>query len=415
MDAESLSQRGKDGNRIMSTYLSDTESLSMSTLSVVVIAPNEQRRLRLIKALAGPQAAIAREFAHYPGSDDVEQIVAADSDVVVVDLEPDLERALEVVESICSQGRSLTVMVYSTHPDPELPVRCMRAGAREFLTEPLLPASAPDALVRASARRSEVRRGKKATGKLLVFAGAKGGSGVTTVASNFAVALARESGGKVALIDLDLQLGDAALTLGMTTEFTVLDALENTNRLDSDFLSVLFAKHSSGLAVLGAPDTIPSLLPARNGIEKLLRVARDDFPYVVIDAGSHSIEIYEALFELASTVYLVTQVSVADLRNSNRFVSRYFTGGGTHQLEIVLNRFVARNVAIDETAITKALTQPAKWKVPNDYAAAQRAQNTGVAVALDKNQMARVFAEMAKAACGQVVEPRKKRKFGLFG
>jgi pilus assembly protein CpaE len=399
---------------LKSSFTSDTESLGMRTLSVVVIAPTDHRRISLIKALAGTQAAIAREFARYPGPDDVGQIIETDPDVVVVDLDPDPERALEVVESICSQSRSLTVMVYSTHPDPELLVQCMRAGAREFLTDPVLPSSAGEALVRASARRDEVRRRKKATGKLMVFIGAKGGSGVTTIASNFAVALAKESGGKVALIDLDLQLGDAALTLGLTTKFTVLDALENPNRLDSDFLSVLFAKHTSGLVVLGAPDTIPLIQPSQRGIEKLLRLAREDFSYVVIDAGSHSIEMYEALFEIASTVYLVSQVSVADLRNANRFVTRYFTGASSEKLEIVLNRHIARNVEIDEAAITKALTQPAKWKIPNDYAAARRAQDSGVAVALDKNVMARAFAEMAKAASGQIAGPEKKKKFGLF-
>src|SRR6185312_9467719 len=142
-------------------------------------------------------------------------------------------------------------MVYSARADSELLVRCMRAGVREFLTEPVLPSTVGEALVRASVRRDEVRRHKKkATGKLLVFVGAKGGSGATTVASNFAVALAKQSGGKVALLDLDLQLGDAALTLGVVTKFTALDALENMNRLDSDVLSVLMAKHESGLAVL---------------------------------------------------------------------------------------------------------------------------------------------------------------------
>ena len=399
----------------MSTYMNETDFLSMSTLSVVVVAPNEQRRVSLIKALAGPQAAITRELTRYPAREEVAQIIEADPDVMIVDIEPDIDMALEVIEVTCSQSSSVTVMVYAAHPDAELLVRCMRAGAREFLTDPVLPASVGEALVRASARRDEVRRRSKATGKLLVFVGAKGGAGVTTIASNFAVALATESGEKVALIDLDLQLGDAILTLGLSSKFTVLDALENTNRLDSDFLSVLLAKHSSGLAVLGAPDTIPALQPSQQGIQKLLRVAREDFPYVVVDAGSHSIEIYESLFEMATTVYLVSQVSVADLRNSNRFVSRYFTGVDADKLEVVLNRFVAKNSEIDEDAITKALTRPPKWRVPNDYLAARRAQNSGVALASQKNQMARAFTEMAKTACGRIELPGKKKKFSLFG
>jgi pilus assembly protein CpaE len=398
----------------MSTSIRETESLSMSALSLVLIGPDEERRRAVAKSLAGPQASIARELTRYPQVDDLGEITDADPDVVIIDLDPNPERALDVIENVCSNDASVTVMVHSAHANSELLVQCMRAGAREFLTEPVLPSSVGEALVRASVRRDEVRRLKKTTGKLLVFAGAKGGSGVTTVASNFAVALAKESGSKAALLDLDLQLGDAALTLGLTPKFSALDALENTTRLDADFLSVLLSKHASGLSVLAAPDTIPALQPPRNGIEKLLRVARENFSYVVLDAGSHSIEMYEMLFELATTVYLVTQVSVADLRNSNRFISRYFTGADSKKLEIVLNRYLGRNAEIDEAAITKALTRPAKWKIANDFAAAQRAQNTGVPIAMEKTRLSRSFAEMAIAASGQSAEPAKRRKFGLF-
>ncbi len=75
----------------------------------------------------------------------------------------------------------------------------------------------------------------------------------------------------------------------------------------------------------------PTLQPSNNGTRRLLRVARENYAYVVVDAGSHSIEMYETLFEMASTVYLVTQVSVAELRNANRFVSRYFRGAEGRQ------------------------------------------------------------------------------------
>jgi pilus assembly protein CpaE len=113
-------------------------------------------------------------------------------------------------------------------------------------------------------------------------------------------------------------------------------------------------------------------------------------------------------------VYLVTQVSVAELRNSNRFVARYFNGREDGKLEIVLNRYLARNIEIDDAAITKALTRPAKWKVPNDFAAVRRAQNTGTPIIVEKNNLARAFAEMADAAHGHSSSPGKKKKFGLF-
>jgi pilus assembly protein CpaE len=385
----------------------------MSALSLVLIGPQEERRHTLAKALAGPQANIAREIAHYPQIDELADLIEADYDVVIVDLDPNPEQALDVVENLCGRNSSVTVMVHAAQVDHELLVRCMRAGAREFLTEPLRPGALGEALVRASVRRDEVRRHKTATGKLLVFAGPKGGAGVTTLASNFAVALAQH--GKVALIDLDLHLGDAALSLGIATKFSALDAVEDLQRLDSELLSSMMARHASGLAVLGAPDTIASLQPSKNGIDRLLRVAREDFAYVVVDAGSHVVDLYDPLFAAANTVYLVSQVSVADLRNANRFISRYFSGADEEKLEIVLNRYLTRNFEIDEAAITKALTRPAKWKVPNDFAAARRAQNSGVALALDKSPVARALTDMAAAAAGRIAAPEKKRKFGLFG
>src|SRR5262249_55330801 len=145
--------------------------------------------------------------------DDLAGMVVDDPDCVIVDLDTNPEHAFEVIENLCSTKSAITVMAYSASTDRELLVRCMRAGAREFLTEPVLETSAAEALVRASARREEVRRQKTSAGKLLVFVGAKGGSGVTTVAANFGVALAKHA--KVALLDLDLQLGEAALTLNL--------------------------------------------------------------------------------------------------------------------------------------------------------------------------------------------------------
>jgi pilus assembly protein CpaE len=400
---------------VMSTFTQDPDSLSMSTLSVVLVSPSGERREAIVRALAGPQAAIAHQLTYYPGVDDLPQLVEAAYDVMMVDLDGDPERALDLVDGVCNADSSLMVMVFSKQADPDLLVRCMRAGAREFLTEPLLPNKIAEALVRASARRQEARRQKKNAGKVLVVVGAKGGSGATTVAANFGVALAKESGGKVALIDLELQLGDAALTLGLTPKFSIADALENMHRLDSDFLATLLTSHSSGVSVLGAPDNFSSFHPSTSAVEKLLRIFRDDFAYVVVDAGSNLSEMYGMLFEIADTVYLVSQVSMPELRNSNRLITQYFNGAQGTKLQVVLNRFSSRSIELDDNGINKALTKPAKWKLPNEYAVARRAQNAGTPVALEDTALSRGLLEMARAACGQPSHPEKKRKFSLFG
>jgi pilus assembly protein CpaE len=291
----------------------------------------------------------------------------------------------------------------------------MRAGARELLTDPVHPSILAEALVRASARRSEVRRQKKVTGKMLVFIGAKGGSGVTTIASNFAIALAKESGRRVVLVDMDMQLGDAGLAIGLKPEFSIMDALRNADRLDSDLLATLLTRHSSGLSVLAAPDEYTPFRSLDDRAGKVLRTLREDFSYIVVDAGANFGTVHDDLLELAETIYLVTEVNIPALRNAHRLISHFEKSDVADRLELVLNRFDGRGLEIDEERVAKALTRPAKWKIPNDYSAVRRAQNTGIPVASEDTSISRMLFDMARAACGKQVTAAKKKRFGLFG
>jgi pilus assembly protein CpaE len=406
-------QAAGSGKLVMSTYTKDPDALGNKVLSVALIGAEERRRNAVAKALAGAQASVTREFSSYPELDDVPRLLDADYDVIIVELDSNPEHALDLVENICGSS-SVTVMVYSAQADSEMLVRCMRAGAREFLTEPIALSTIAEALVRASVRRPAARPAKKAGGKLLVFIGAKGGSGVTTVASNFAVSLARESGQSTVLIDLNLPLGDAALDLGINAQYSTANALQNFTRLDFNFLSKLLSKHSSGLFVLAAPDKYTEVEASNEAVQKLLTVARQNFDYVVIDAGSRFGATGKTLFEGSSTVYLVMQVGIAELRNSNRLISESLKASGA-KLEIVLNRYTPRSLGIDEESITKALTVPVQWKIPNDYPAARRAQNTATPLALNDSPISRVIWQMTRTACGLPASPEKKKRFNLFG
>ncbi|MGD0294736.1 MAG: AAA family ATPase [Terracidiphilus sp.] len=396
------------------SYLDDQypDSLGGNMLSIALIGPDEERRKAASTALAGCQGGEIREFSTYPPSlDDVPRLLEQHYDVIIIDLDSHPEYALELVESICANG-SATVMVYSVKADSELLVRCMRAGAREFLTLPFAQSTMAEALVRASARRPATRLPKKAGGRLLVFLGAKGGDGVTTLACNFAVALAQESGQNTLLIDLDLPLGDAALNLGVVAEYSTINALQNSNRLDTSFLSRLLVKHSSGVSVLAAPGKFPQYQASNEAIDRLISVARQDFDNVVIDIGSRLDLMGTSLFKQGSTVYLVIQAGIAGLRNSNRLISQYFSNADP-KLEIVLNRFESRSIGVSEDQITKALTRPAQWKIPNDYNAVKRMQTTAVPLALEDSPISRLIRQMARTACGLPATPEKKGGFSL--
>lgn len=397
---------------MMLTPTQDPDALGTNVLTIALIGPDQQRRSGIAITLAGLQAGLTREFTTYPELDEVPRILEDGYDVIMVDLDSNPEYALDLIEAICGTG-SPTVMVYSGHADPELLVRCMRAGAREFLTQPFAANTIAEAMVRASVRKPVSKTAKKSIGKLFVFLGAKGGSGVTTLACNFAVSLATETGQNTLLIDLHLPLGDVALDLGITAQYSTVNALQNAARLDSNFLSKLLTKHGSGLSVLAAPGKFTQSQTTHDDVDKLLGVARQDFDFVVVDAGTRLDLADSSLFDQASAIYLVTQVSIPELRNSNRLVSEFFTKSSA-KLEIVLNRYMPRSLGVDEEHINKALTRPASWQVPNDYATARRTQNTATPLSLEDSPIARVIKQMARTAAGLPPVAEKKKKFGLF-
>jgi pilus assembly protein CpaE len=396
----------------MSSSSPNPDTPGPGLLSVLLIGPDEQRRRAIVEALSASPVGIIREHFSYPSDlDELPRMLDQQCDVVIVDLDSNAEYALEVVEGIYAYG-SATVIVCSAMANLELAVRCMRAGAREFLTLPLNPATIADALARISIRGSSPTARRTAR-KLFVFLGAKGGVGVTTIAANFAVSLAQESVQSTLLVDLGLPLGDAALNLGMVTEYSTFNALENTSRLDASFLSTLLAKHASGLSVLAAPSEFSPAQPPVEAVDKLMAIARQNFDYVVVDAGTR-MDLKDArFFDDSAILYLITQAGVTELRNSNRMIGQYFVSRGP-KLQVVINRYLPQQLLLDDKAIEKALTRPIDWKIPDDYATARRTQNSATPLALEDSPISRAIRRMARKACGLPEEDVKSRA-GLLG
>ena len=387
---------------------------SPGTASIVLIVPDAARRATLARILAELAFPVVRTCTTYPESRYLEELMALDCDVFIVDLDANAEQALALIESICGRDAAATVMATSSGNDAGLLLRSMRAGAREFLPDPVLAKTVIEAVARTLARREKSQQQAQA-GRILVFAGAKGGSGVTTVASNFAIALMKQNAGKVVILDMDLQLGEVALGLSLAPQFSVLDALKNEDRLDPDFLSSLLVRHTSGLAVLAAPEQYTSFGPFASGVKKLIAILRRQFAFVVVDTGTATGDAEEALFDLADTIYLVTQMSIPALRNARRLLS-YMAGRERNpHLEVIINRFNAREFDIDENNTTKALGRPVDWKIPNDFPSVRTAENTGVPLAMKDSPISRVINKMAVDASGKPVPDKKSKTLrGLF-
>lgn len=386
-----------------------------NVLSVALIGPHEQRRKAMAAALLEISSVAIQEFSTYPANpDNLPRALDERCNVIIIDADSDPDIALRIAEALCTRGRA-TVMAYSADADVKLAIRFMRIGVSEFFTYPFDSTEISEALRRSETRQQSVKPEERASSKVCVFLGTKGGCGVTAISSNFAIILAQESEGSTLLIDLGLPLGDAAINLGMQAEFSVANALQDPSRLDANILHTLVTTHSSGLDILAAPsDFRISQKATDEAVNKLLEVARKAYDYVVIDTGSRIDLLESSLFEESSIVYLVTQVGISELRNANRMISQFFSRRSDN-LQIVLNRYKPATLLFDDKHIEKALTRPAEWKIPDDWASARRTQNSASPMALADAPISQAIRQMARVACGLPTDrEEKKRLFGFF-
>ncbi len=80
----------------------------------------------------------------------------------------------------------------------------------------------------------------------MAVAGATGGVGSTSLAVNLGCVLAANEANSVALIDLDLSLGDADVFLDTIPDYTMVDVVQNIARLDFQLLKRSMTKHVVG-------------------------------------------------------------------------------------------------------------------------------------------------------------------------
>ena len=301
----------------------------------------------------------------------------------------------------------------------------MRAGANEFFawqpgaaSHRSMEESFHGALRRTATRRDAAHAGARQPCMTLVFLGAKGGAGTTTVAVNSAVELARLTKRNTLALDLKPTLGEVALFLGVRPRFTVLDAVENLHRLDRDFLKELVSKHKSGLDILAGSEQFdrpgPQDAPA---IEELLRVLAKTYDYVVVDAGNMISSCSAAALYAADSIFLVTNPDVPSIRNAQRLVDRVRQlGAGSERIKVLLNRDSDQNI-IAPTQIETALGYGIHHTFTSDYRAVSTALNSGVPLALaNHSEIASQFSKFTRHLLGQhdetrAEQPEKRRAF----
>jgi len=343
-------------------------------------------------------------------------------DLAVVDIRNDAPGGMAAIERLRAAHSAAAIFAIAAATDPELILQAMRAGANEFFTWPPQQDAFYGALRRTSARRETAHASGRQPSVTLVFFGAKGGAGTTTVAVNCAVELARLTKRPTIMIDLKSCLGEVALFLGVRPRFTLLDAIENLHRLDRDFLRELVARHKSGLEILAGSEQFDRPGAGDAGaLEELFRVLTKSHDFIVIDAGNAVNSCTIAALYAADTIFLVTNPDVPSVRNAQRLVDRVRQlGAGGERVRILLNR-ASEPLLIAPKQIETALGYAIHHTFTSDYKTVAAALNSGVPLALtNHSELAEQFDRFTRAiiSTGEIApkaETEKKRSFLNLG
>jgi len=306
-------------------------------------------------------------------------------DLVLVDIRGDASSAMANIERMRAAATGAGVFAIAQANDPNLILQAMRAGANEFFTWPPEEESFHNAIRRTAARR-ETAHGARPAATTLVFFGAKGGAGTTTIAVNCGVELARLGKRSTIIVDLKPGLGEVGLFLGVRPRFTLVDAIDNLHRLDKEFLKELVIKHKSGLEILAGSDQFDR--PGANdggAIEELFRLLGRQYEYILVDAGSQINSCSVPALYSADQMFLVANPDVPSVRDAQRLLDRVRQLGACgERVRVLLNR-AAEPYPIPPKQIEAALGHPIHHTFPSDYKTVSAALNSGVPLALTGN------------------------------
>jgi len=325
---------------------------------------------------------------------EVTHIVQAlrDVPVIVGGRQPDMvlvetttPQDFEALESLATAHPEIDYVLVANDVGPEFLLRAMRFGVREVLSAPATPDEVLAALRRQLRKRSPVAdrpAPAQVSAQVLALMSCKGGSGVTFIAANLAHLLAANGQRRVALIDMNLQFGDAALFLSSTAPATsVADVARSISRLDADLLRSSMNETTPGLWVLAAPDDpaqAADVLPEH--VRQIILLAREMFDFVIIDIGHSLSAVTLQALDLADQVYPVLQLTLPFIRDGKRLRTVFRSlDYPANKIQWIVNRHQKDSqLTVDDLKKTLAIERVIT--LPNNYVAVSASVNQGVPV-----------------------------------
>lgn len=346
-----------------------------------------------------PSAALTASLDSYSGAEwELGRVRdQARTRVCFIDYDQDADQAIRITERLHAEHPDVYVFALSASSDPDRIILAMRAGCVEYLLKPVQTDRVTDGLARVEVKQKEKTR-SKVRGKVITMIGAKGGTGVTTLALHVALGLAGGQPRRCLLVDQHSALGDASLYLGTGRhQYSFYELANNTDRLDQELLQGFLLQHASGLHLLDSPETVDVIHKAPpSAVERTMTFLAETYPFVVVDCPPGLSDSTFACISQSDQVAIVITAELPAVRNAVRYIEHLEKFGyASHSIQVVLNRHSKRGPLSDDR-IEKALGRRISTRVPNSYNEVIRAINAGEPIPEGKSDFGAAIQKWAR-------------------
>ncbi len=344
--------------------------------------------------------------------DAYDALIKEQPQIAFVDLNNGSDKVFELIERVLNNQKVTKFIVTALSYDTDAVIKAMRAGAREFLPKPITKNEFEKTLNKLKEQIIGSERTNNC--KIITVFSNKGGIGKTSIATNLALEIANITKEKVALVDMNFQLGDVATFMDIKPSFDISYVVKNLDGTDDSFLlSTLDRYKDTNLYILADPpymEQAKDITPDQ--ISKLFDALRETFSYVIVDTSNVFYGKTITVLDNTDFIMLVSIVNLPAIRNCQRCLDIFERlGYDKDKTKIVINRYM-ENDEVKAEDLEEALGQKVYWKIPNNYFTIMSSINKGMPVSYinPTSNIAQSYRELATVLSDNIYKQKVAKK-----